>query len=167
MRIFKIKSLAGMSTENKFVKNIFNAIFALVLLAANALAQEINEPIHRPTPVPVQQVTIDDPFWSPKLKVWRQVTLQDCFSKFDRDSAFTNFDRVRDGKSGSHDGHPWYDGLIYEMIRASANFLAAHPDPELKKQVDGYIETWAELMAPDLRWGLNGEIANQEHNLTQ
>jgi hypothetical protein len=81
--------------------------------------------------------------------------------------AFTNSDRVRDGNSGDHDGHPWYDGLIYEMIRASADFLAAHPDPELKRQVDGYIETWTELMAPDLRWGLNGEIAFQEHSLTQ
>jgi len=37
----------------------------------------------------------------------------------------------------------------------------------LKRQVNDDIETWTESMAPDLRWGLNGEIAFQEHNLTQ
>ena len=101
-------------------------------------------------------------------------------SKFDHDGAFTNFDRVRDGKSGDHGGPPWYDGLIYEMIRASADFIAAQPDPKLERQVDGYIariaaaaakdphgyiETWTELMAPDHRWGLNGGDDLWQHDL--
>ncbi len=78
------------------------------------------------TPVPIQQVVIDDEFWSPKRKIWREVTIGDCFDKFehDRGGAINNFDRVRDGKSGGHAGPPWYDGLIYEMIRGSADFRA-------------------------------------------
>ena len=166
--------------ENKLKKTIFYATAAMVLLAANALTQETTEPLHRLTSVPIQQVTVDDEFWSPKLKVWRKVTLQDCSVKFDHDGAFTNFDRVRDGKSGDHGGPPWYDGLIYEMIRASADFLAGHPDPGLEKQVDdyiariaaaaardpnGYIETWTELTAPDHRWGLNGGNDLWQHDL--
>lgn len=162
------------------MKRISHISCTLVLLASIAFGQGTNEPQHRLTPVPIQQVTIDDPFWSPKLKVWQQVTLQDCFSKFDRDGAFTNFDRVRDGESGDHGGPPWYDGLIYEMIRASADFIAAQPDPKLERQVngyiariaaaaakdpDGYIETWTELMAPDHRWGLNGGDDLWQHDL--
>ncbi len=162
------------------MKKLFNSFIALILPASIVLAQEISEPLHRLTTVPISQVTIDDPFWSPKLEVWQQVTLQDCFSKFDRDGAFTNFDRVRLGETGDHGGPPWYDGLIYEMIRASADFLAAHPDPELEKQVDGYIdriaaaanrspdgyiETWTELMAPNHRWGLNGGDDLWQHDL--
>src|SRR6516162_8479903 len=99
-----------------------------VLMAVAAVnASFAGEPSpHRLAAVPIQQVTIDDEFWSPKLKVWREVTIPDCFTKFenDRGGAFNNFDRVRDGKRGGHAGPEWYDGLVYEMIRASADFLA-------------------------------------------
>ena len=138
-----------MSMENKLNRNIYYATATMVPLAANALAQETTERLHRVTSVPFQQATVDAEFRFPKLKLGQQTTLKGCFAKFDSDGAFTNFDRVRDG-------HPWYDELIYEMIRASADFLAAHPDPELKKQVNDCIETWTELMAPDLRSGLDG-----------
>ena len=109
------------------------------------------------TPVPIQSVTIDDAFWSPKRKVWQEVTIPDCFDKFDNDrgGAINNFDRVRDGKSGGHAGPPWYDGLIYEMIRGSADFLAAHPDPALEKRIDGYIARIATAQARDTNGYLN------------
>jgi DUF1680 family protein len=132
--------------------------------------------------VPIQQVTIDDEFWSPKLKVWREITIPDCFTKFenDRGGAINNFDRVRDVKRGGHAGPEWYDGLIYEMIRASADFLAQRADPALERRLDGYIEriaaaaakdpdgylnTWTQLMAPEKRWGLNGGNDVQQHEL--
>lgn len=146
--------------ENKLKTNTFYVTAIMVPLSADVLAQETTEPLHRVTSVRFQQATVDAEFRSSKLKLGQQTTLKGCFAKFDSDGAFTNFDRVRGG-------HPWYDGLMYEMIRASADFLAARPDPELKRQVNDYIETWTELMAPDLRWGLNGEIVFQEHNLTQ
>jgi len=133
-------------------------------------------------PVPIQSVTIDDSFWSPKRKVWQEVTIPDCFDKFenDRGGALNNFDRVRDGKSGGHAGPPWYDGLIYEMIRGSADFLAARPDPVLEKRIDGYIariaaaqavdtngylNTWTELEHPAWRWGLNGGNDGWQHEM--
>src|SRR5215471_8092701 len=118
-----------------------------------ALSQEFNQL----TPVPIQSVTIDDSFWSPKRKVWQEVTIPDCFSKFenDRGGALNNFDRVRDGKSDGHAGPPWYDGLIYEMIRGAADFLAAKPDPVLEKRLDGYIARIAAAQAKDPNGYLN------------
>ena len=98
-----------------------------VLMSSLAAVVVAGEPTpNMLTPVPIQQVSIDDEFWSPKRKVWREVTIADCFDKFehDRGGAINNFDLVRDGKSGGHAGPPWYDGLIYEMIRGSADFLA-------------------------------------------
>ena len=71
---------------------------------------------------------IQDEFWSPKFKVWREVTIPDCFAKFEKDGALANFDKIRDGAGGEHGGPPWYDGLTYEMIRGCADFLAAQPD---------------------------------------
>ena len=134
------------------------------------------------TPVPIQSVTVEDSFWSPKRKIWQEVTIPDCFNKFenDRGGALNNFDRVRDGKSDRHAGPPWYDGLIYEMIRGSADFLAAKPDPILERRIDGYIariaaaqardtngylNTWTQLEHPNQRWGLNGGNDGYQHEI--
>ena len=131
-------------------------------------------------PLPIRQVAIDDAFWAPKLAVWRSVMLNDCFDKFERDGALTNFDKIRDGQSGEHGGPPWYDGLIYEMIRGSADFLAAKPDPALQARIDGYIEriaaaaakdpngylnTYTQLKEPTHRWGQGGGDDNWQHDV--
>ncbi len=145
---------------------------------AKTVAQEAN----RLTPVPIQSVMIEDSFWSPKRKVWQEVTIPDCFTKFenDRGGALNNFDRVRDGQSDGHAGPPWYDGLIYEMIRGTADFLAARPDPVLEHRIDGYIariaaaqardtngylNTWTQLQHPEQRWGLNGGNDGYQHEM--
>jgi DUF1680 family protein len=108
--------------------------------------------------------------------------IPDCFTKFenDRGGALNNFDRVRDGKTDGHAGPPWYDGLIYEMIRGSADFLAATRDPALENRIDGYIaritaaqdkdpdgylNTWTELQHPNQRWGLNGGNDGYQHEM--
>jgi len=165
---------------NQPMKTTLYSLTALVILDSVAFAQEAALPLHRLTPIPIQQVTIEDEFWSPKIKVWQAITIPDCFAKFEHDGAFNNYDRVRDGQTGGHAGPEWYDGLIYEMIRASADFLAAHPDPELEKRLDGYIariaaaqardtngyiNTWTQLMEPDKRWGLNGGNDVKQHDV--
>ena len=131
-------------------------------------------------PVPIQQVHIEDSFWSPKLKVWRDVTIADCLAKFEKDGAISNFDRVAKGLGGEHGGPPWYDGLIYEMITGVSDFLAAEPDPNLEARLDGYIDrisaaaakdpdgylnTYTTMKEPDHRWGLNGGNDRWQHDL--
>lgn len=157
-------------------------IGALFCLPGGITSKSIAQDFNQLTPVPIQSVAIDDSFWSPKRKVWQKITIPDCFSKFenDRGGALNNFDRVRDGKSGGHAGPPWYDGLVYEMIRGTADFLAATPDPALERQVDGYIariaaaqerdpdgylNTWTQLEHPDQRWGLNGGNDGYQHEM--
>jgi len=122
---------------------VLAAIPAVVSLCADDPARA------RLTPVPIGSVGIDDEFWAPKIKIWREVTLGDCFAKFERDGALSNFDKIRDGAGGEHGGPPWYDGLIYEMIRACADFLAARPDPALEARIDGYIVRIAAAAAKD------------------
>lgn len=149
----------------------------LLLAAALPVSAERARPL---TAVPIPQVTIEDDFWSPKLKVWREVTIPDCFAKFEKDGALTNFDRVHDGTAGKHAGPPWYDGLIYEMIRGCADFLAAQRDAELEQRLDGYIEriaaaqakdpagylnTYTQMERPTQRWGLNGGDDNWQHDV--
>lgn len=178
------------SSRRNFVKG-----FSSIGIASLALASPV-EPgsaspeagtseelqLHRLTPVSGRHVTITDEFWSPKLKVWQEVTIRDCFRKFenDRGGALNNFDKVREGRKGGHAGPPWYDGLIYEMIRGSADFLVIHPDPELEAQLDGYIariaaaaavnpngyiNTYTQLDEPGHEWGLNGGLQIWQHEI--
>src|SRR6516225_2851333 len=123
------------------IKSVSTAVVLGMLGCSVGMNQASAQPSNHLTPVPIQFVTIEDSFWSPKRKIWQEVTIPDCFSKFenDRGGALNNFDRVRDGKSDGHAGPPWYDGLIYEMIRGSVDFLAARRDPVLEKRIDGYI----------------------------
>jgi DUF1680 family protein len=149
--------------------------------SAHAEAQDTDD-LHRLQPVPIEQVVIDDEFWSPKRKVWQQVTIRDCFTKFEnyKTGTLNNFDRVRAGERGNHAGDPWWDGLIYEMIRGSSDFLLSHPDPELEQQLDGYIDrivaaaaispngyinTYTQLVEPGHEWGLNGGFQLWQHEI--
>jgi hypothetical protein len=65
------------SNPMKLPSLIFFTALAPILLSAQ-------ENRVRPlTSVPIRQVVVEDEFWSPKLKVWQEVTIRDCFSKFD------------------------------------------------------------------------------------
>jgi DUF1680 family protein len=153
-------------------------------LGRAAVANPSGEPeLHLLSPLPIQNVQIEDAFWSPKLRLFRETTIPDSFTKFenDRGGAINNFDLVRDGKTGRHAGPEWFDGLIYEMIRAAADFLAARRDPALEERIDGYIRrilaaqekspdgyinTWTQTMAsPSQRWGMNGGDDRQQHDV--
>ena len=69
------------------------------------------------------KVKISDKFWSPKLKIFREVTLPDTLNKLERDGAVENFNKVIVG-SGRHEICPWHDGLLHETIRGAADYLA-------------------------------------------
>ncbi|RFS19524.1 DUF1080 domain-containing protein [Chitinophaga silvatica] len=122
------------------------------------------------TRVPLQKVRVDDPFWSPNLKKWADITVTDVLNKFqgdyipDRDDliaeknatgrtrdAFQNFDLVAQGKknSGGSDGPPWYDGLIYETISGASDLLITHPSPSLEKRLDSCIRRIAAAQDAD------------------
>jgi DUF1680 family protein len=111
----------------------------------------------------VKDVIINDAFWSPKLKLWSNVTVNDVLNKFEGNydinnarkgladdykrlgrtrNALLNFDLVAQGKRGikQHDGPEWYDGLIYESIRGASDFLIRYPDKKIEAKIDGYID---------------------------
>src|SRR4051812_14910747 len=125
-------------------------LFLAAAACAGTSARAADAPAPMLTPVPLSHVTIDDPFWSPKLDVWRTVTVNDCFDKFEREGALENFDHIARGELGAkHGGPQWYDGLVYEMIRGAADLLAQKPDPKLKARIDGYINPIAAAAAKD------------------
>lgn len=139
--------------------------------------KRISVDLHPLTPVRISDVVIHDDFWSPKLKIWRELTVHDCFDKFEGCGALDNFDRARDKRRGEHMGCPFYDGLVYEMISGAADYLVAQADPRLEariesyidriaaaQQPDGYLNTYTFLNEPEHRWGLNGGNDYYKHD---
>lgn len=173
----------------------------LVLLSHPGRAQSAlpdNGIIH---PLPLDEVRVEDSFWSPRLRLWSSTTVYDVFDKLEGKytpdradliaekarlgrtrNAFLNFDLVAQGKKDiqTHDGPPWYDGLVYETIRGAADLLVEYPDPVLKKKIDGYItriaaaqdadpdgyiNTYTTLMRSHQRWGTNGGDDKWQHDI--
>jgi DUF1680 family protein len=181
-------------------KELLTGLFTGLLFAQTVMAQQTDK-VHIIKPLSLEEVKIDDPFWSPKLKVWTTKTVYDVFDKLEgkyepdrKDiieekaklgrtrNAFLNFDLVAQGKKNikTHDGPPWYDGLVYETIRGAADILAEHPDPKLEAKIDayidriaaaqaadpdGYLNTYTTLDRPTMRWGTNGGNDRWQHDL--
>jgi DUF1680 family protein len=99
-------------------------------------------------PIPLQQVTIDDAFWSPRFETWRKVTIPDVLAKFEKDGAVANYDHVRNGEGpDSHKGFSFFDGLLCEVIRGCSDFLAIQRDPALEARIDNIIDRMAAAQA--------------------
>lgn len=141
----------------------------------------------------VSHVKIKDAFWSPKLQQWSTTTVNDVLNKFEglnkstpaeqqNNNAFTNFDDVAAGKTntGHHVGFPWFDGLVYETIRGTADFLSYMPNKAVEQRIDsiidriyaaqqanknGYINTYTELVEPTHQWGFNGGFLRWQHDV--
>ncbi len=152
--------------------------FAVGLLAFHTVvrAQFALGNVHIIHPVPLRDVSIHDPFWSPKLKIWDSITVYDVLNKLEGQyepdrpdmikekqkmgrtwDAFANFDLVAQGKKNiaMHDGPPWYDGLVYETIRGAADLLQQYPDAKLEHKIDAYIDRIAAAQAADPNGYLN------------
>ncbi len=183
-------------------KRFIAATIALLMLILTVNAQTNTTPVvHVIHPLSLRDVKVNDAFWSPKYNVWDSVTVYDVFDKLegkyvpDRDdiikekqemgrtrNAFLNFDLVAQGKTNinTHDGPPWYDGLVYETIRGAADLLIMHPDAKLEHKIDayidriaaaqavdpnGYINTYTTLTRPNKRWGTNGGDDKWQHDI--
>lgn len=113
-------------------------------------------------PVSLRQVTVQDPFWSPRIETNREVTLPHqrrmCRDRID------NFGLT--WKPGEPDPpHEFWDSDVGKWIEAAAYSLTTHPDPVLEAQVneavrliaaaqqpDGYLNTYFTLVKPGQRW---------------
>lgn len=125
------------------------------------------------------KVTVDDAFWGPRFSLWRTNTLFDVYTKLDRRSgALENFDRVARGAKGGHRGFEFFDGLLYEFVRAASDYQARAPSADLGKLLDdtvdrivaaqrpdGYLHTWVQLGHANQQWGDNGGCALAQHEL--
>lgn len=120
-------------------------LFTSLLYCSLAPAQ--NYPI---TPIPFQQVQLEDKFWSPRLETVRKVTIPVTFQKNGETGRVKNFEVA----AGQKTGHvctrfPFDDSDLYKSIEGAAFSLQTHPDKKLEAEVDSLITLIRAAQEPD------------------
>ncbi|RFS20722.1 glycoside hydrolase family 127 protein [Chitinophaga silvatica] len=136
-------------------------IIGLLFISAQATAQSLQL-----QPVNFSQVTINDQFWSPRQQTVSRVTLPVCIYQTEvKTPRIRNFEKVARKQGERHEGIYFDDSDVYKALEAISYSLKTHPDAELQKtadewidkiaaaqQPDGYLNTFYTLNGLDKRW---------------
>ena len=124
------------------------------------------------TAVPLKNVNIDDAFWSPYIRLVKDVVLpyqwdvlNDRVSDAEPSHAVKNFNIAAGNEEGDFYGFVFQDTDIAKWLETVAYSLVISPDPELERtademidliakaqQPDGYLNNYYTIKAPGLRW---------------
>ena len=101
-------------------------------------------------PVPLDAVSINDAFWSPRLAVNRNVTLPAQLRHLEETGRIDNFRRASGKIEGVFQGQfAFNDSDVYKWAEAAAWSLATHPDPKLDADLDAVISEIVDAQQPD------------------
>jgi len=135
---------------------IFGILNVTTLFSQSYLAQ----------PVPFNQVSIHDGFWTPRLKAHANKTLHVCIAQTkDSTKRISNFEKAAGLKEGKHEGIYYDDSDVYKAMEGIAYSLINNPNSEHEalldkwieliarsQQQDGYLNTFYTLNHPENRW---------------
>ena len=99
--------------------------------------------------VPFDEVRIEDEFWQPRLETNRKVTLPHNLKWCEDTGRISNFAKAGKLMPGEFEGIYFNDSDLYKVLEGASYALAAHPDPELEKYVDGVIARIAAAQQKD------------------
>ena len=116
------------------------------------------------TPVPLTQVTVEDAFWAPRIRVNREQTIpheyKQCKDTGRIDAFLLNWKPGMEPKP-----HYFWDSDVAKWIEAASYSLATRPDTGLDalldeviekiagaQQEDGYLNTYFTQVEPENRW---------------
>lgn len=146
-----------------FSRSQLMAAVAFTCAAHTAIAQDVS--LKQVNQVDFSQVTINDPFWSPRLERHLTATLPVCIDQIENQTGrIRNFERAALGR-GEHSGIFFDDSDVYKAMEGMAYALHNHRDSALEakmdewidkiaacQQPDGYINTYYTLTGLDNRW---------------
>jgi uncharacterized protein len=101
-------------------------------------------------PVNFSQVNITDNFWKPKIDKVAVTTLAACIYQTETVTPrLRNFEKVARGKGEQHEGIFYDDSDVFKALEAMSYSLKAHPDPDMQKKCDKWIDIIAAAQLPD------------------
>lgn len=96
------------------------------------------------------KVNITDNFWKPKIDKVATKTLPACINQTEIVTPrIRNFEKVARKKGEKHEGIYYDDSDVYKALEAMAYSLKTHPDAELEKKADEWIDKIAAAQQPD------------------
>jgi DUF1680 family protein len=140
---------------------IFVAILLPFAMSTMACAAETA----RLTPVPFQDVHVNDSFWTPRIRTNSTATIEANLHQCEITGRIKNFAIAGKLEAGKHQGELYNDSDLYKVLEGIAYALASKRDPDLEKrtdaiidqiaaaqQPDGYLNTYYTLVKPEERW---------------
>ena len=117
-------------------------------------------------PVSFAQVNITDGFWKPKIDKVATRTLAACIYQTETATPrIRNFEKVARHKGEQHEGIFYDDSDVFKALEAMSYSLKTHPNAEMEKKCDewiekiqaaqlpdGYLNTYFTLRGLDQRW---------------
>jgi DUF1680 family protein len=115
--------------------------------------------------LPFQRVTINDPFWSPRLLLNNTTALLHQWEQLELSGCIQNFRLIADKTPGFRTGWFFADSDAYKWLDAASCSIATLPNPQLSAYMDelidlilraqsqdGYLFTYNQFHFPDCRW---------------
>ncbi|WP_136689256.1 glycoside hydrolase family 127 protein [Halorhabdus amylolytica] len=118
-----------------------------------------------PEPVSVEDATIDDEFWTPRIETVRETTIDFVYDRLVESGRIENFRVAAGHVDGEFQGRFYNDSDVYKWLEGACYFLATDEDSELRKRIDevvdllvdaqeddGYLNTYFQLVEPEMKW---------------
>ncbi len=129
--------------------NVPKTLFSCAALLALALAAAPPAADYPIRPVPFTKVKVTDAFWAPKMETNRTVTVPYALRMNEETGRVDNFRKAAGLMKGPYQGKRYNDSDIYKVMEGAAYTLMLHPDPALKKTLDGLIAIIAKAQEAD------------------
>lgn len=137
------------SVNNKSMKHYVLLSFACLAFGGCAGVKQEEAPLKMIDEVDFSHVRIQDKFWTPRLDKHISATLPVCIDQIENQTGrMRNFENAAKGE-GEHSGIFFDDSDVYKALEGIAYSLINHPDPELEKKADEWIDKIAAAQQPD------------------
>lgn len=125
-------------------------IFALLIALVAGLTGFSQTPLQKFEFISFSQVNITDEFWKPKIDKVATKTLEACIYQTEtKTPRLRNFEKVARNDGEKHEGIFYDDSDVYKALEAMAYSLKNHPNPEMEKKCDVWVDKIAAAQQPD------------------
>ncbi len=100
-------------------------------------------------PADYRRVRLADPFWAPRLRVNREVTVPHLLAKLHEVGAVRNLERAAAGARDGHQGFVFADSDLHKTLEAAAYCIGVAGDARIAAGADELIAVLAKAQQPD------------------
>lgn len=126
---------------------VFQLLLLIFIVSCKNSVLDINK--YRIKNPDLINITLQDNFWKPIIKINREITIPYAFGKCEETGRIENFAIAGGFKKGKHIGERYNDTDVYKIIEGACYSLMQYPDPELETYVDNLISLIASAQETD------------------